>query len=190
MFGCVIKKLEIPFKILYLIVDEKLLNSITMKRVIILSALLLSATVGFAQISIPSSYYVNKAKRALEEEEAAKITQVVIIGTQNGILSYVVQDGVRVNYAPQAAPEEEKPVVDNLPVPYRLPDFTLKPVKEVPPPDEGLFANMLQKMLDDRWELVSAFGTKDGEVYVLTRKIKKEDIAKTKNQNKKNASRK
>ena len=77
-----------------------------------------------------------------------------------------------------------------LPVPYRLPDFALKPVKEVPPPDEGLFANMLQKMLDDRWELVSAFGTKDGEVYVLTRKIKKEDIAKTKNQNKKNASRK
>ena len=97
-----------------------------MKRVIILFALLLSATVGFAQISIPSSYYVNKAKRALEEEEASKITQVVIIGTQNGILSYVVQDGVRVNYAPQAAPKEEKPVVDNLPVPYRFPsDFNV-----------------------------------------------------------------
>ena len=139
-----------------------------MKRIILLMSTLFALQNLTAQISIPESYYVNRAKAKILAEEQDKKTEIVVIGTQNGVLSYLIQNGIRKDFAPK--PQPPKQPFDGQ-IPYRI---TEPPAPaELTPEELGRFAVVLQKLLNDKWELMTAFGTPSGEVYVLSRKVSK-----------------
>ena len=51
-----------------------------------------------AQISLPESYYVNKAKAQLKAASDKKGREAVVVAVKDGCLYYVIRDGVKTDY--------------------------------------------------------------------------------------------
>ena len=145
-----------------------------MKRIIVLVVLMgiCCNTVG-AQISLPESYYVNRAKAALKAEEDARDWEFAVVGTTKGELSYVVMNGERKVYEPKT--QQVKPQMywnwsfySSVCV---AKDYHLGKEENVNVETET-FASLLQTMGKEKWALFNCFGSDEGEVYVFTRKAK------------------
>lgn len=122
-----------------------------------------------AQFSTPDSYYINRAKKQLEAEEAGKVRRLVVVGTVEGRLAYVIRDGKRTTYS---RTEEKKPVCfylysgsgENFLSPLRPVE---KKDTERSLPREDDFALLLEELCRERWMIVSLTGNSDSAVYVF-----------------------
>lgn len=140
-----------------------------MKKTLLAFGLLFVCFGARAQFSIPDSYYINRAKKQLEAEEAGKVRRLTVVGTVEGRLSYVIRDGKRTTYSHA---EEKKPVSF-----YLYPGFgenfsaPLRPVEkkdaERPSSREDDFALLLEELCRERWMIVSLTGNSDSAVYVF-----------------------
>ncbi len=144
-----------------------------MKRIIVFFAVFFCIVSAKAQISISDRYYINRAKAEIKAEEAAKETKVVIIGAREGILSYVVRDGKRVDYEPEVVFEEKvRERIWRAPFTSRLPKEKVS-TPENPMVDENAFASMVEGLYADGWTMAFSYGTSSGEVYIFEKRVAK-----------------
>lgn len=142
-----------------------------MKKLLLALCFLLGSLSAFAQISIPDSYYINRAKKQLEAEEAKKERKIIVIGTRDGCLSYVIRDGRRQSFARKAEPKAEPyrwwcAQTSDYIGPLRLPEPQPVTTPE-PKRDENDFALLLEELSRQRWIIISVSGNSDSSVYVL-----------------------
>lgn len=143
-----------------------------MKRIIVFFAVLFCIVSARAQVTISDRYYVNRAKAEIKAEEAAKKTKVIVVGAKEGILSYVVRDGKRIDYQPKVVDREEpEEYVWYVPLSFELPKEEAK--QEEAKVDENAFAKLLQELYADGWSMVFSYGCTDGEVYVFEKRVAK-----------------
>lgn len=143
-----------------------------MKRIIVFFAVLFCIVSARAQVTISDRYYVNRAKAEIKAEEAAKETKVIVVGAKEGILSYVVRDGKRIDYQPKAVDREEpKEYVWYVPLSFELPEEEAK--QEEAKVDENAFAKLLQELYADGWMMVMSYGSSSGEIYIFEKKFTK-----------------
>ena len=141
-----------------------------MKKLLLALCLLLGSLSAFAQISIPDSYYINRAKKQLEAEEAKKERKIIVIGTCDGCLSYVIRDGKRQSFVRKVEPKAEPhrwwcAQPSDYIGPLRLPEP--QPVMAPEPKrDENDFARLLEELSRQRWMIISVSGNSDSAVYV------------------------
>lgn len=138
-----------------------------MKKLLMLAVLMTGCHLAAgAQATLPSSYYVSKAKQQLQSEEAAKFEDLVVIYTRNGALTAVVRDGDVVTY-----PENNGNKV-NFTVPYywktEKSDSVAMWRKQI-----LQFAKLQEELEAERFEIYNSFASKDGEVFVYRRRVKK-----------------
>ena len=143
-----------------------------MKRIIVFFAVLFCIVSARAQVTISDRYYVNRAKAEIKAEEAAKETKVIVVGAKEGILSYVIRDGKRIDYQPKAVDREEpEEYVWYIPLSFELPKEEAK--QEEAKVDENAFAKLLQELYADGWSMVMSYGTSSGEVYIFEKRVAK-----------------
>lgn len=143
-----------------------------MKRIIVFFAVLFCIVSARAQVTISDRYYVNRAKAEIKAEEAAKETKVIVVGAKEGILSYVIRDGKRIDYQPKAVDREEpEEYVWYIPLSFELPKEEAK--QEEAKVDENAFAKLLQELYADGWMMVMSYGSSSGEIYIFEKKFTK-----------------
>lgn len=140
-----------------------------MKRLLILAVLMTGCYwTANAQATLPSSYFVTKAKKQIEAEEKLKYEDLVFVYTENGALTMVIRDGKVEHYPLKKAIEKQVELV----VPYYSPIKKEDPV-EVWRKNVLLFAELQEKLEAEKFEIYNSFASKDGEVFVYRRRIKK-----------------
>ena len=140
-----------------------------MKRLLILAVLMTGCYwTANAQATLPSSYFVTKAKKQIEAEEKLKYEDLVFVYTENGALTMVIRDGKVEHYPLKKAIEKQIELV----VPYYSP-IKKEDLVEVWRKNVLLFAELQEKLEAEKFEIYNSFASKDGEVFVYRRRIKK-----------------
>lgn len=142
-----------------------------MKKTLLALGLVFGCFSVHAQISIPDSYYINRAKKQLEAEEARKIRKLIVIGTVDGKLSYVIRDGKRQTYGCKDDGKIRGMYWKTYVSPAFLPP--LLPQPEQNDRLEHMFALLLDELCRDRWILLSVSGNSESAVYVFEKMEKK-----------------
>lgn len=126
----------------------------------------------YAQISVPDSYYIERAKKQLQAEEAKKERKIIVIGVEDGMLSYVIRDGERKGYRKEKDKENEQL---NF---YELRHYTnvkagyspLLPFrKKEENNDQNNFAILLRDLTQEGWIIISVTGNAESALYTLER---------------------
>lgn len=117
--------------------------------------LLLGLLSAQAQISLPESYYVNKAKAQLKADSDKKGREAVVVAVKDGYLHYVIRNGVKINYF-----KEER-----LACVVRIP-FRYDPPVEPPRRNPNDFAELLQALYKEKYYLAKLVSAASGlEIY-------------------------
>ncbi len=123
-----------------------------------------------AQISVPDSYYIERAKKQLQAEEAKKERKIIVIGVEDGMLSYVIRDGERKAYRKEKDEQDEQRNFYEVwrhrpPILYPLP----QPRKKESPEEQNDFAILLRDLTQEGWIIISVTGNADSALYTLER---------------------
>lgn len=122
-----------------------------------------------AQYSLGDQYYIERAKRELKKGLKDEILTVLaevdasalVIGTKDGVLSYVIADGFRKVF--NVEPEEECPL-------YWRPPY-LPPRPAAGAKNKNDFAELLQALYKEKWRVKQLGVTEDKEVYFLEKQL-------------------
>ena len=123
-----------------------------------------------AQMSVPDSYYIERAKKQLQAEEAKKERKIIVIGVEDGMLSYVIRDGERKTYRKEDYERDKQPDFYEV-WRYRAP--MLYPVvhsrKKESTEEQNNFAILLRDLTQEGWIIISVTGNADSALYTLER---------------------
>lgn len=128
-----------------------------MKNKMLLSCVLLLAVFvsAQAQITLPESYYVNKAKAQLKAASDKKGRDAVVVAVKDGCLHYVIRNGIKTNYFF----ERRQAYVARIP-------FRYDPPVEPPRGNPNDFAELLQALYKEKYYLAKLIGSSSGlEIY-------------------------
>lgn len=123
-----------------------------------------------AQISVPDSYYIERAKKQLQAEEAKKERKIIVIGVEDGMLSYVIRDGERKAYRKEKDEQDEQRNFYEVwkhrpPILYPV----VPPRKKESPEEQNNFAILLRDLTQEGWIIISVAGNADSALYTLER---------------------
>lgn len=125
------------------------------KKMLMCCVLLIGFFSSQAQISLPESYYVNKAKAQLKAASAKKGREAVVVAVKDGYLHYVIRDGIKTDYFTEKRPQYV------VCIPFRYELFVEPPRKN---PND--FAEMLQALYKEKFYLLELISTPSGlEIY-------------------------
>ena len=144
-----------------------------MKRIIFLLLMLFvgSATAS-AQASLPDSYFVNKAYDKIKRQQKDMLYEYVYVGTQDGMLTYVVRGDKRTEY-----PQPKKPEYLNLKFPYSIEFMEIENSKfsKKQADAKRAFAKLQKELSSAGWVLLGPPSEEgNGLVYVFVRGYEKE----------------
>ena len=125
-----------------------------------------------AQISVPDSYYIERAKKQLQAEEAKKERKIIVIGVEDGMLSYVIRDGERKVYRKEKDKENEQWKLYGLWC-YADEKSAYSPLlplrKKEESGEQNNFAILLRDLTQEGWIIISVTGNADSALYTLER---------------------
>lgn len=126
-----------------------------MKKMLMSCVLMMCFAFAQAQISLPESYYVNKAKAQLKAASDKKGREAVVVAVKDGCLHYVIRDGVKTDYFKVERNEIQ------VRIPYRL-----EPPQETKRRNPNDFAELLQVLYKEKFYLLAMQCTPAGvEIY-------------------------
>lgn len=128
-----------------------------------------------AQATLPDHYYINQAKKEVRsglkeeilKELAEKDVSALVIGTKDGILSYMIADGVRTEFNTNLSADLSESEKAGF---YWHPPY-LVPVPPIPktPENKNDFAELLQRLYQNRWRVKHLSTLENKEVYFFER---------------------
>lgn len=138
-----------------------------MKKFLFLLCGIFAAVSANAQASLSERYYINRAKSELENGLVEKVVQmlaekeveVIIVGAEDGILSYVIADGVRTEFN-VVEPESAEPR-------YWYPPYLEPQPRKVK--NKNDFAQLMQRLYKSQWRVKNLAAFQEKEVYLLER---------------------
>ena len=125
------------------------------KKMLLFCVLLIVFVSSQAQISLPESYYVNKAKAQLKAASDKKGREPVVVAVKDGCLYYVIRDGAKTDYVVE---RKEQYIVY---APYRY-EQSISLLRK----NRNDFAELLQSLYKDKFYLTNIAATQTGlEMY-------------------------
>ena len=94
-----------------------------------------------------------------------KTKQIIIAGTKDGVLSYLIRDGKRQSFVTEKVSWRQWPLFFQDTVDVKIPLY--KPEERTEKPDENAFAELLQELYADGWLLESCLKDENGEIYIF-----------------------